>query len=59
VAIRDLAGTGALQDALITTNTHLAAVLAELQETNRTRLEDVAAELRDLNAKLDRLLQSG
>ena len=57
MAIRDLAGTGALQDALVTTNTHLAAVLAELQETNRQRLDQVAGELSSLNAKLDRLLQ--
>lgn len=64
MAIRDLAGTGALQDALtttnthlVTTNTHLADVLSELQETNGQRLERVADELHSLNAKLDRLLQ--
>ena len=57
MAIRDLAGTGALQDALTTTNTHLASVLAELQETNGQRLELVASELRSLNDKLDQLLQ--
>ena len=57
MAIRDLAGTGALQDALTTTNTHLAAVLAELQKTNEQRLDQVAGELSSLNAKLDRLLQ--
>jgi hypothetical protein len=57
MAIRDLAGTGALQDALTTTNTHLAAVLGELQETNGQRLELVAGELHSLNDKLDRLLE--
>lgn len=64
MAIRDLAGTGALQDALTTTNssleitnTHLAAVLGELQETNGQRLELVASELQSLNAKLDELLK--
>ena len=56
MAIRDLAGTGALQDALTTTNTHLAAVLGELQETNGQRLELVAGELQQLNGKLDKLL---
>lgn len=66
MAIRDLAGTGALQDALtttnthlVTTNTHLFAVLGELQETNGQRLELVATELRSLNEKLERLLQQG
>ena len=63
MAIRDLAGTGALQDALtttndhlVTTNTHLHAVLGELQETNAQRLDLVATELRALNDKLDRML---
>ncbi len=56
MAIRDLAGTGALNEALATTNTHLAAVLTELQETNSQRLEEVAGELRNLNEKLDKLL---
>jgi chromosome segregation ATPase len=71
MAIRDLAGTGALQDALsttnsqlgdtnsqlATTNTHLAAVLSELQETNGQRLELLATELHSLNDKVDRLLE--
>jgi hypothetical protein len=39
VAIRDPAGAGALQDALATTNTHLEAVLRELQELNNERLQ--------------------
>ena len=56
MAIRDLAGTGALQEALQTTNTLLAAVLVELQETNGQRLQVVADEVRSLNDKLDRLL---
>ncbi|WP_028933933.1 hypothetical protein [Pseudonocardia spinosispora] len=34
MAIRDLAGTGALQDALVTTNARLADVLSELKKTN-------------------------
>ncbi len=57
MALRDLAGTAVLQDALATTNEHLAAVLAQLQETNSQRLEQVTAELRTLNAKVDELLQ--
>jgi hypothetical protein len=75
MAIRDLAGTGALQDALGTTNTHLEAVLDELQtslgatnthlegvlgelrQTNGTRLDTVASELRSVNGKLDRLIE--
>jgi ubiquinone biosynthesis protein UbiJ len=63
MAIRDLAGTGALQDALTTTNdqlgttnTHLAAVLGQLQETNGQRLELLATELHSLNEKVDRLV---
>ena len=59
MAIRDLAGTGALQEALTTTNTHLAAVLQELKETNGQRLELVAQELARVNEKLDQLLQQG
>ena len=56
MAIRDLAGTGALQDALATTNELLTAVLEELRETNSTRLQDVSAELREVSAKLDQLV---
>ena len=47
--LKDLAGTAALQDALTRTNELLAAVLAELQETNAVRLEAVVAELRAQN----------
>jgi len=57
MAIRDLAGTGALQDSLATTNSHLVAVLEELQQTNRHLLEDVAAGLRTLNLTLEELLR--
>ena len=56
MALRDLAGTAGLQQALETTNTLLAAVLAQLEETNAARLEQVAAELRTLNAAVGRLL---
>jgi ABC-type transporter Mla subunit MlaD len=56
--IRDLAGTGALQESLATTNDHLAAVLSELQETNQQRLESVTSELRAVSEKLDRLIQA-
>ncbi|MCW2848674.1 MAG: hypothetical protein JWR90_2648 [Marmoricola sp.] len=48
--LKDLSGVGALHDALTTTNSLLAAVLAELQETNSVRLEAIAEELRALNA---------
>ena len=53
MAIRDLAGTGALQDALLETNTLLAGVLKELQQTNGQRLELIATELARLNDKVD------
>jgi chromosome condensin MukBEF complex kleisin-like MukF subunit len=59
VAIRDLAGTGALQDTLGTTNTHLEAVLRELQELNNERLQAVVDELRTLTTKVDRLIEQG
>ena len=59
MAIRDLAGTGALQEALTTTNEHLALVLVELQKTNEDRLADVSAQLRSLNEKVDRLISQG
>ena len=57
MAIRDLAGTGALQESLATTNDHLEAVLGQLQETNADRLAEVVAELRSLNAKVERLIE--
>jgi hypothetical protein len=47
--LKDLSGVGALQDSLATTNELLAAVLAELKETNSQRLESIAGELRTLN----------
>ena len=48
--LKDLSGIGALLDALNTTNSLLADVLAELRETNAVRLELVATELRTLNS---------
>ena len=57
MAIRDLAGTGALQDSLATTNELLAGVLDELKETNAQRLDEVAAEVRALGARLDRVVE--
>ncbi len=59
MAIRDLAGTGALSDALATTNELLAAVLEQLKETNAERLETVASELRSLGEKVDQLVAQG
>lgn len=56
MAIKDLAGTGALQAALTTTNEHLAAVLAELQKTNEEKLRAVSEQLSALNEKVERLL---
>ena len=47
--LNNLSGIGALQEALATTNSLLADVLAELKETNSERLESIAAELRLLN----------
>ena len=47
--LNNLSGIGALQEALDTTNSLLADVLAELKETNSERLEAIAAELRVLN----------
>jgi hypothetical protein len=56
MALRDLSGIGAITDALGTTNTNLAAVLRELQETNGQRLAEIGDALRELNAKVDRLV---
>lgn len=56
MALRDLSGIGAITDALGTTNTNLAAVLRELQETNGRRLAELAEALRELNTKVDRLV---
>ena len=47
-----LPGLNALTEILNETNRLLAAVLAELQETNSSRLDTMAAELRDLNRRL-------
>ena len=47
--LNNLSGIGAVQEALATTNSLLADVLAELKETNSERLEAIAAELRVLN----------
>jgi hypothetical protein len=52
----DVAGIGALKEALTITNRNLELVLAELQETNRTRLEAVTEELRQVNAQLAAVL---
>jgi hypothetical protein len=49
--LNNLSGIGGLQEALATTNSLLADVLAELKETNSERLEAIAAELRVLNEK--------
>ena len=56
MGLKDLAGTGALEDALRTTNAHLEAVLTELRRTNDERLSGMAQELRWLNDKVDRLV---
>jgi hypothetical protein len=52
----DVAGIGALKDALAITNRNLELVLAELQETNRNRLELVATELKQVNVTLSAVL---
>jgi len=57
--LKDLSGVGALQDALTTTNTLLAAVLAELKETNTARLDEIAKELRSLNEKVGKIPFTG
>ena len=54
----DVAGIGALKEALTVTNRNLELVLAELQETNRLRLESVTNELRQMNANLKALLEA-
>lgn len=56
MAIRDLAGTGALQEALTITNQHLEAVLAELKRTNDDRLREISEQLQALNERVDRLV---
>ena len=57
MAIRDLAGTGALQHSLATTNELLAGVLEELRQTNSQRLDEVASEVRALGQRLDRVVE--
>jgi hypothetical protein len=52
----DVAGIGALKEALTITNHNLELVLAELQETNRNRLDVVAEELRQVNVTLAAVL---
>ena len=54
----DVAGIGALKEALTITNRNLELVLAELQETNRTRLESDSEELRKVNGQLAALLEA-
>ena len=54
----DVAGIGALKEALTITNRNLELVLAELQETNRTRLEAVTTELRRVNEQLAAVLEA-
>ena len=58
MGIGDVAGIGALKEALTITNRNLELVLAELQETNRTRLEVVADELRRVNTQLAALVEA-
>jgi phage host-nuclease inhibitor protein Gam len=53
--LNNLSGIGDVQQALATTNSLLADVLAELKETNSERLEAIAAELRVLNEKVQTL----
>jgi len=57
--LKDLSGVGELQAALTTTNDLLAAVLAELKETNSRRLDEIANELRSLNEKVGQLPFTG
>lgn len=57
--LKDLSGVGALQDALTTTNALLAAVLAELKETNTERLDEIAKELRSLNESVGKIPFTG
>jgi hypothetical protein len=50
--LNNLSGIGGIQEALATTNSLLAEVLAELKETNSERLDAIAAELRILNENM-------
>src|SRR4051794_16963043 len=58
MGLGDVAGIGALKEALTITNRNLELVLAELKETNRLRLESVTAELRQMNSNLKALLEA-
>jgi hypothetical protein len=49
----DLAGTGPLRDALLTTNSLLEQVLEELRRVNTPGLVTVAEELRGIRGILD------
>jgi hypothetical protein len=49
----DLAGTGPLRDALMTTNSLLEQVLEELRRVNTPGLVTVAEELRSIRGILD------
>ena len=55
MALRDLAGINVLQDALVETNSHLTAVLRELQGTN-SHLTAVLRELQETNSHLTGVL---
>jgi hypothetical protein len=54
----DVAGIGALKEALQVTNKNLELVLAELQETNRQRLDLIATELQQVNVTLAAVLET-
>lgn len=56
MALRDLAGINVLQDALVETNSHLTAVLRELQATN-SQLTGVLRELQETNSHLTGVLR--
>ena len=58
MGLGDVAGIGALKEALTITNRNLELVLAELQETNRTRLDSVTEELRRVNTQLAALVEA-
>jgi hypothetical protein len=59
MALGDIAGIGQLKESLAVTNNHLEAVLRELQETNRIRLDRVTAELQRVNANLEAIREAG
>lgn len=54
----DVAGIGALKEALTITNRNLELVLAELKQTNGVQLEAVTKELRQVNAQLAAALEA-